>query len=279
MIEAEGLLGGQCTWKATNPTQKELLSRLTVLRQAVTKVPTLQGWAKKTAEELNQILRENGLSIQLRPWLPGSGFGVVAINKYGVQWLSPGLTSLFEGGPRLEVLGHPAFLLKSSTARVKIWETKSRKLIVKVPTKSGDTLCLSMEDRPLTGFGLHEYVESLQAEQVKSFYGYEGAILPMVKHGLPVDLDWLRFMEVYSSVDGNWFISQALQEIQFSMNQFGAAVTEAAAMSFARGMPQYLEVNKPFVLWIERPGVEIPLNVFHITPEDWKDPGNLAKSM
>lgn len=36
-----------------------------------------------------------------------------------------------------------------------------------------------------------------------------------------------------------------------------------------------LVIDRPFLCWIERPGIPVPLFLGHITEEDWKSPGSL----
>ena len=63
------------------------------------------------------------------------------------------------------------------------------------------------------------------------------------------------------------------------MNQLGVRIEEAVAVMVA-GMALAAEVhrhviNRPFLMWVTRPGLSLPLFVGYITREDWKDPGEL----
>lgn len=53
-----------------------------------------------------------------------------------------------------------------------------------------------------------------------------------------------------------------------------AASTEEPINAFlrARGFTIQIKINRPFLLWIERPGYHYPLFVGHITEEQWRDP-------
>ena len=77
-------------------------------------------------------------------------------------------------------------------------------------------------------------------------------------------------------------ISQALQQTKFKMNQLGARVKSAVAIGISKTSAsiEILEpiiINKPFFLWIERPGLSFPLMYAYIDEANWKNPGDLSR--
>jgi serine protease inhibitor len=63
------------------------------------------------------------------------------------------------------------------------------------------------------------------------------------------------------------------------MNEEGARAESAAAMGFkyaaaAIGPPPYV-IDRPFILWMEKEGVTMPLFVGVFAEDSWKDPRSL----
>jgi hypothetical protein len=76
----------------------------------------------------------------------------------------------------------------------------------------------------------------------------------------------------------NFYIGQALQQTKFRMNEKGAKVESAVAMSLNRGMavePEPYVIDRPFVLWIERPGMAIPFFAAVLCEDVWREPKEL----
>lgn len=274
---AEAFIGhGNLTWNAKNAIQQKLTNRFAAIRRSLPIIPTLKGWAGKTAEELNQILAEHGFGIRLNPWPDdGNTFGVVAINDFTVQWLVVGQTKEEWGDRNITINGKPAFRLKHDAGVEYLQAAGHHDLVIKIPTQTGDKVYITKYDRSLAGFELLETIEGLRVNLTPARRAYyEGVNIPMVKMGHNVDISWIVGLWTQAGVD-TWRVAQALQEVKFGMNQFGARVKEATAVAVTRGMPSYYDVDGPFLIWIERQGVPVPLFSAHVTESDWKDPGGL----
>ena len=46
-------------------------------------------------------------------------------------------------------------------------------------------------------------------------------------------------------------------------------------MATALREPFVIIIDRPFYLWIERPGMSVPICSLYLTEEHWKDPGDL----
>ncbi len=277
LASAEEFIGqGKLSWQAVYGRQEKFLWHLPALFKVLPLLPTLQGWARRTAEELNRILTDHGFSIQLNPW-PASGntFGVVAINDFTVAWPLVGQTHE-DWGPQILVRGKPAFRLKRSSGVEFFRIPDSRDPLVRIPTSSGDTVCILKQGIPISDFELYTRVAELRTniQSARTDY-YEGVTVPMVNLSLTVSLDWLLGFYAMAGSD-RWEVAQAIQEVRFAMNQYGARAKEATALAVRRGMPRYYVMDGPFLLWIERPGLDIPVFVAHVTEDSWADPGDLA---
>ena len=89
------------------------------------------------------------------------------------------------------------------------------------------------------------------------------------------DINWLINIE-HMSANGTSKISQAIQQIYFKMNENNAIariaetsgkLTETCRMSESKSV---LIFDKPFLLWIERPGMRIPLFAAYVDSTSWK---------
>lgn len=266
---------GELTWHATNNPQGKLVGSLPALRNALPQLPTLKAWARPTAEELNQILAQEKFNIRLQPWqADGNTFGVVAINDVKVSWLVTGQTHESGSTKPFTIKNKPSFRLKLD-AGIKFLQARGQQEpVVRIPTATGDLVHILCCPREVVGFELLEMVQDIRPTLREARSYYEGVNIPMVKLQQQVKIDWLLGLYTQVGLD-TWQITQALQEIIFGMNQYGARVKEATAIAVTRGLPDYYTVDSSFLIWIERQGLPFPLFTAYITEDDWADPGDL----
>lgn len=81
----------------------------------------------------------------------------------------------------------------------------------------------------------------------------------------------LRYLEIY-----HYRIRQALQETRFQMNEKGARAQSAVAIEICVKCIQQptptFDITEPFYIWIERPGMSVPLFAAYVDQVDWKEP-------
>ena len=75
-------------------------------------------------------------------------------------------------------------------------------------------------------------------------------------------------------------ITQALQQTKLRMNDTGGRCESAAAVaacleSCSIGPENPYIIDKPFLLWLERPSLSQPLFALHLCEDVWKLPENL----
>jgi hypothetical protein len=261
--------GAPPAWDADNDLQRELMRHYGAYRDALPGLPELRCWAKRTAQELNAILREKGFDIQLTPWVPSDGrFGTLSIIDIAVLWPQIGTIA-----PQID--GHPAFRLAAGAiASCSVVEGHEHP-IVRLRTRTDDVVCIAIHDAPAGPFELVAAVATLRAAEVLEPRGYAGVVLPMVELDAQPDLQWLCGIAT-DSPSGPWLITEALQQIRFGMNQHGARAKEATALAVGRSAAprgDYV-VDAPFLVWFERDGVGVPLFQAHVSEDDWKDPGD-----
>ena len=93
-----------------------------------------------------------------------------------------------------------------------------------------------------------------------------------------VDISWLQGLNTTDQKNLPWNISQAMQQTKFKMNCQGARVKSAVAIAVrmcASVMPNIYTIDKPFLLWIEREGLDIPIMYAYLDKDTWKNPWSL----
>ncbi len=263
---------------ASRAMQEELLGRLPQLLRDIEKIPELRAWARRTAQEINAILKGEGFEIQLEPWPDADGsFGVVSFLDVTVEWPQPGerteITVAREGQPR----NYPAFLLAKGV--VDYLDVGEAKPLLGIPARSDDRVYLHQTLDAPSGLGLYDRVAALRKGRTSSgrFAHFGAATIPQVKLCQQADISWVKSMRIPHPL---LLIVQALQEVRFGMNEIGARAKTATALEMSRGGPPpttepYI-VDGPFLIWIERPELSTPLFVAYVTEEDWKELGSLA---
>lgn len=150
--------------------------------------------------------------------------------------------------------------------------------LVCIDTKNGDTVWMTVADhnKPLRDFELLQWIHSIKQDRVPHARRYNSVTFPMVDLDQEVDITWLLNMALAEDA----VIAQALQQTKLKMNEIGARVKSAVAIGLCEAscMPRKeakIVIDKPFYLWIERPGVTDPIFAGYISQNEWKDPKNL----
>ena len=276
------MLGAIKEWVHCNPIQARYLADYFAAGGGeVAKIPEMKTKASRAAAEINAFLKENGFTLEIEQLAPDQ-FAVASLIKVLVEWLVEGKkTTVEHGGQQF-----PAVNLTDKAAQVEILAAPKYggiKEIVKLPTKSGDTVYLTaLNESWMTDIDLADlargYTRNIQSGMARPFGRYEGVIFPMVDLDLTYDLDWLVGLTALpANGDDPAMIEKAIQQSRLKMNHKGA-LAESAAVVTMRCLslpPPPLVINEPFLCWFERPGLSQPLFVAHVTPEDWKDPGEI----
>lgn len=267
LVSAEQILGPDRTWNPVNETQVELVRFLETLRSEIPDIPEIETLASWEAEKINSFLRERGFSIELEEFSDGE-FGFASVLKVLVEWQKEGIQSTVttDAGDT-----YPAAKLKKGINFIQSGEST----IACVATKSNDLVFMTMLDEaPKSEFGLLDTVAQLMAAATPTYR--DSLVFPMVDLDQEADLSWLLAMSTQDENGTPFQISQAKRQTKFKMNEKGALAEDAvtgAMMATSIRIPNPYVINRPFLLWIERPGLNEPLFVAHITEEDWKNPG------
>ena len=268
---------GSKAWSPVNAYQKHWVQLFAKLRTVAAKFSDeelVRTWGK-TAEEINEFLAEHGFpEVKLDPFpSDGRSFGVASVLKVLMLWSVPGNPT------KLEVGGHDAVQMKRGVSFHRTSSTDE--FIVKIETKNGDEFFMVMEDEPLAGFDLWNRGVALSKEALTPDREFNEVRFPMVSFDeFSPDAKQLVGLNTPDPDGKNvWDVVQVKEKVRFRMNEKGAKVEGAfAAEVRMRGMPappRVLEINRPFIAWVNRPGLSAPIMVARICPEHWKNPGAL----
>jgi hypothetical protein len=262
-------------WYPINQMQQQYVEYYHPQRSALSlfNEKEMRSWASTDYNELNSILKKEGFSIELQPFSPLEGFGVVSILDVTVNWLYKGQKSIIY--KEVEDKKYPAVYMTEGFSVVKSSSYKSP--IIRIRTKSNDVVCMTIADQTLQDFELLSHVQNItkNIEYTDDPDHYDFIKFPMVDLDQEVNIKWLLGMRC-----PGYNIEQALQQTKFKMNEEGARVKSAVAIALTEsaGISQpkkCIIVDEPFYVWIERPVFQAPIFVGYIAQEHWKDPKNL----
>ena len=256
-------------WNTVNARQKDFLSshEQFIDRNLLLSVRELMARADKDFRVINAWLKSQGFDIQLDVVDENNSFAVASILKVLVEWLEVGkITSLLSYGQKGE------FSAVKLNKGVRVFEnlTLHKHPIARIETKSGDKVSMTIIDKNpvslLSTIRMLNMVTRISRD-------YDGVTFPMISLDERPDISWICGM----TLDGN-YISQALQQTKFRMNEIGAKVESAAAMSVSKGIsinPPPMVIDRPFLLWIERDGLSFPIFSAVLAEDCWKKPESL----
>ncbi len=172
--------------------------------------------------------------------------------------------------------------------------------VVIVNAKNNDRVYMTIAKKPLAGFDLLNAVIDISSQtKTGTTMDCDEIKFPMVTLDDKPDISWLLELgkealptPQLTTVLNNhpeiprppiMVITEALQQTKFQMNEIGAAAQSAVALTFDLvgaavddQIPSRYTLDKPFYLWIERPGVNIPVFAAYIDEQDWKKPDHLG---
>ena len=159
--------------------------------------------------------------------------------------------------------------------------------VARINTQTNDEVWITMcpDGGNLVGRELDVFIRErfLLGEHQMTFHKFGGLKFPMIKFEVEGKIFWLIGMR---GTDGDGFpaeIADASQMTKFGMNTKGARVISTVRIHTTVMMaaaPEYVPpdhvINRPFLLWITRPGIPSPYAIFWFDQENWKNPGDLS---
>jgi hypothetical protein len=275
-MEAEEFVIESSGWNPVKIIQRDFLERFyTPCREEIPAIEEIESVAHIDVEVINKWLKEHDFAIQLDPF-DENGFAVAAMLDLLGLWLAKGIgTSVVtdDGSTYPGVRMDTGFSFNTVGG--------STNLVVALETGDQDIVYMMMADKVPSGFDMVTYVEEILLNMTPVERDYEAIVFPMIDLNEEGELEWLINLQLMIPQDRFpfYFIQQALQQTKLKMNQEGYRVKSVAAVAAMLGaahpeVPPYI-INRPFIMWITRPGLSKPLFVAYLNTDVWKDPSGL----
>jgi hypothetical protein len=272
---AEAFLGSNRTWNAINDTQKRFLE--TVAHCRGNRLLEIESVASSSADEINAWLKKRGFGVALEPFSE-EAFGIAAVLKMVVEWMKKGVRTIIDRNG----VKYSAVEMKSEVGDENVLFYTSLnhdQPVVGVKTKTGERVYMTVADTlPENDINMFRAVTRI-ARTLRLAFDFDRVTFPMVDLDQEVDISWLQGLRTIGEDDLPGVISQALQQTKLKMNEVGAKIESAVAVSVMRGMSKpkkHLVIDRPFVFWVERSNLGMPIFVGHVCEDAWKDPDTIA---
>ncbi len=270
-VAQETHIGYGYNWVPVNKNQEVFVEQYLPKTQELEflKPEEIRSCASKDVAEVNTFLRDNGFAIQLEEGSELSIY-VASILDIALKWKEAGTKTQLA----VEGTTYPAVSMKKGYS---IERAKDGRNILAIACDNGDTVYMTLADKSIEGFELLEAVQQLAEDTQEVTHEYAGVTFPMVELSQKEDISWLIGLWYNNPLE--WKVMQALQETRFSMNEKGARAQSAVAVELEpRCMPTkpQLVIDGAFYLWIERPGMSVPLFAGYIDKGDWKEPAGIS---
>lgn len=233
--------------------------------------------ASKDVNLINQFLKDNDFSIQLKDMQNPLAFYVASILKIALEWEKEGTKTVLNiDGKELSAVKFEIENEQNFKVYHNLDQSNNSIDILEIEAKNGDFVYMTQSPFAFNSsatqtldFEILEHVElfnSMLSE--KNLTYYDTAIFPTVDINQEVDIKWLEGIWAYDGAVAKYEIAQALQQTKFHMDERGAKVESAVAISCVkRCLPapkKIFKIESSFYLWIMRPGMKTPIFAAYI---------------
>ncbi|RLI56658.1 MAG: hypothetical protein DRP09_05655 [Candidatus Thorarchaeota archaeon] len=244
-------------------------------KDEVHRIQEIESIADTDSEEINKWSRSRGFQINLQPFGSG-GFGIASVLDLLGLWVAKGKKSSVVTEDSQHFRG-----IKMTSTAVRSYHVEGNpNLIIEIGTRIGDKVHLMMADKVPSGLTLLDFVEQINREQKPTPFEYDEVIFPMIDLDEVTMIEWILGLQFETS-NGKvpyFVISQALAQTKMKMNEAGFRVRGAVAFGILAGPPlrrvKTYMINRPFLMWIARPGFSRPLFIGYLNEDVWRDPGS-----
>lgn len=252
-------------FKPNSLIQEYFFSNYWPLRSEIDKFLSkdIKSEASKDVEVVNGFLTANDFNIQLTDLHDPSAFYVASILKIVLTWKEKGESDwIYDSNWNKKYLA--VKMKKSDQWKVlaPVNRSDDADKILEITAENGDKVYMKNakeSEKALDGFELMSKILELQ-DSVSKFEniidGYDEVLFPKVEINKEDKLGWLVNLGLDS-----YFVAEALQQIKLKIDENGAIVKSAAAISCDECcyLSKKFEIKKPFVFWIIRPGMTLPI--------------------
>ncbi len=282
LVKAEDILGANRSWRATNPAQTQFLGRYfsqrgpieEALKDTSPEQPLkVDSIASYEASVINEFLAGKGFNIALDPFTTPGEFGTASVMDVLVKWLYPGTSTQIVAANEQT---YPAARLKQGVDIERSSLTGNPVAFIRAQHPDYKVGLTVPSEPVIDAFALLDFVESIGGTYLFPIYEYAGLVFPKVSLDQRVNIDWLKTLQTTGEDGLPAIVTQALQQTKHRMNEIGARAESGVALGVMRGMsPAPLVIDRPFVCWMEKAGISLPLFAGYINYSDWKDPESL----
>lgn len=271
-LRNNSLLGHEVAWTGITDDQRAFVDRFVVdIGEVDSLKDVLEQIAHKDSKVINQWLREHGFTIQLSSPDGPLSFCVASILDVLVNWLKV--------GQEVSILDkYPGVKLKGENSGVTILTGEGEPVAAIRTKRNSEWVYMRMiDDVPDGPLGIADVLKAMP-EDLHRDNSYDSVVFPMLDYDQHVDVSWLVGLQTGNARD-DWYVHEAIQQTKFRLNETGARAQSGAAMMM-RGrsieLPKKtLVIDRPFLLWIERGGIRLPLFAGVFAEDSWKKPANL----
>ncbi|MCF7834908.1 hypothetical protein K9M48_02530 [Candidatus Gracilibacteria bacterium] len=253
--------GGQ--WSPNNQKQLELLVIAENISSGDFESLAMETIASYSADEINGFLARNGFDIRIDA-LDSNEFGVASILKILMTWIKSSETTIYAQNS-LKYQG------VKMTENIRLLNSPyCEGYIVEIQSKEGFNIYLvDVPSAPRNEQELFFWASRMAKTKSDNVPAeLKSVSFPEIEMDCKPDISWLVGMN-----NGKNVITQALMQTKFKLDKFGAKAEAAAAIAVRKGI-SFGEVNlifnKPFMTWIEKPGLKIPVFVSWCDYDSWK---------
>lgn len=243
-------------WHPVNQQQEYFVHRFKSIRREVPKFSKkmLQALASTDHMVLNQYAAEHNIPINFQPFDAGE-FGTLAVMNVQLAWhKKPLKTSMhFAGTTDVQEVKALEF------GNTKVYTTPGYEHpIVKIKTKSGDYVCMTIADEVCEADQLATKINDIRRSLAhKKRSKQETVIAPEISYEGFIDVSWLKGLYTHTS-HGSMFANDMQEYLQLSCNVDGCSVKAGLGIHFVplSVAPKAYIINQPFYFWVERKGFE-----------------------
>lgn len=260
-------------WQSVNDQQETFIAKYLPYKNQLENLFSkneLKTRISPDVNDVNNFLAENNFDIQLQKQIAEDNpMYLASIMNILVKWEREGTASCL----KYNETTYPSVTMNYANNSFSCFTTNVHsEPIIALKTQSDDTIFITIADQKRSGLDLLSYVMAIPNRG--KYEGYTLIKFPMIDIDEQPDVSWLVDIK-----NGLWWISEALQQTKFQMNEEGAAAqnTSVRLTRFENLLaPNELIIDKPFFLWIKRKGLDLPVFAAYLDIDTWKRPNKLG---
>ena len=231
--------------------------------------------ATESSTAMEEFFKAKNFDVKIPTYLEGD-LGLGAVLKLALKWFVPGKPFEISHG----LNPYEGVKLTDKHNPIEFYEAIGHNHpIAAISVENGDEIHVTkfhgnVKSSP---FALTWLAEQFATAR-RPIRDFDSVALPMLDLEVSSDLGWLEGMRAVGT-NGNRHISKASQENRLRLNLEGALAESATHMTLTLGitaLKKTMILDEPFLFWIQRLGVSTPLFTAFVTPDSWKNPGELS---